>query len=105
VDRYDYGAIYFIKRKYELGTNGRDLTDAERQQFQTNRGVYVMSVVSGTPAFNSDVLPGDVILAINGQPSDIKGYSEMLQALRGQTVELSIARSGQRILKAVKLGN
>ena len=45
----------------------QDLTDSERQQMQTNRGAYVVSVVDGSPAYEIDILPGDVIVAMNGQ--------------------------------------
>lgn len=105
VNRYNYGAIYLVKRKFILGVNWRDLNDAERQQLQTNQGVYVTLVVNGSPAFRSDILPGDVILAVNGQAVEgAEGATQMLKGLDGQTINLTIARNGKWIKKAVTLG-
>ncbi|MFE0502299.1 PDZ domain-containing protein [Lysobacter soli] len=103
-DRFDYGAIYFVKRTYVLGANWRDLTDGERQALQSNKGVYVLGVVNGSPAFDSDVLVGDIILSIDGQAAtDQEGFSELVKARRGTTVELLIARDNQLIKKVVSL--
>lgn len=103
-NRYDYGALYLVKRRYTLGTHWRDLTDAERQALQTNKGVYILGVVNGTPAFEADILPGDVILSINGQSaSDQMGFSKLIDAHRGQTVRLAIFRQGAPITKEVQL--
>lgn len=68
VQRYDFGALYFIKRHIVLGANWRDLNDDERKSLQSNKGVYVIAVVDGSPAYKADLLPGDVIVAIDGAP-------------------------------------
>jgi hypothetical protein len=51
----DYGALYFVKQRFELGVFSRDLNDAERQELQTNQGAVVRLVVDGSPAFNADL--------------------------------------------------
>lgn len=103
-DRYDYGALYLVKRKYVLGANWRDLTDEERQEIQSNRGLYILSVVNGTPAFNSDILPGDILLEVNDQGVvSQEQASAQISALAGQEVNLTIYRKGQRIRKVVRL--
>lgn len=103
-DRFDYGAIYLVKRTYVFGANWRDLNDSERQKLQSNKGVYVLGVVNDSPAFNSDVLVGDIILSIDGQSAaNQAGFSELLKARRGKTVELQIARGEQVIKKLVTL--
>lgn len=104
VERFQYGAVYLVKVRYRLGVKWRDLTDGERQQLQTNHGVYVTTVVDDTPAYQSDILPGDVITAIDGSridgPADA---NEMLSTRNGRTVELTIVRQGKTISKTVAL--
>lgn len=103
-DRFDYGAIYFVKRTYVFGANWRDLNDDERQKLQSNKGVYVIGVVNDSPAFNSDILSGDIILSIDGQSAGSQeGFSELVRARRGRTVELMIARGDKLISKSVTL--
>jgi hypothetical protein len=68
VNRYNYGAVYFIKRTYILGADLRDLTNEERAKLQSNSGLFVTAVVNDTPAFRNDVLAGDIIVKIDGQP-------------------------------------
>jgi len=72
-------ALYLVKRRYKLGVKDRDLSDRERQQFQTNHGVYVETVVDGTPAYQNDILPGDIITAVDG--SVIDGESNLNERL------------------------
>lgn len=105
VDRYAYLSIYFVKRTYVFGANWRGLSDAERQQLQTNKGVYILNIVNGTPAFKYDVLPGDIILEVDGQSAASEAELNQLFAVRkGKTIELTIVRNGQRIKKSVLLG-
>lgn len=104
VNRYQYGALYLVKWRSHLGIRDRDLSDQERQALQTNRGVYVVSVVDGSPAYANDILPGDIITAVDG--ARIDGYAnlhELLSARVGQTIELTIIRQGKTISKSVSL--
>lgn len=104
VHRYEYAAFYFIKRYYSLGTNVHDLTDSERRELQSNRGVYVNWVVDGTPAYDADILPGDIIVGVNGQStSNPDGFSALLSANRGRTVEITIFRRGELLSKRISL--
>lgn len=104
VERSAYAAGYFIKRRYPFGADLRDLTDSERQQLQTNRGAYVVTVIDNTPAYSSDILPGDVIVGINGQsPSGYAGVVELINANRGRTVDVSIVRAGKQLSKHVSI--
>lgn len=104
VNRYEFGALYFVKRRYSLGANYRDLTDEERRQLQSNRGAYVISVIDDSPAYESDILPGDVIVALNGQAANgHDGLSDLVKASEGRAVELTIIRQGVRLSKSVSL--
>jgi hypothetical protein len=104
VQRSAYGAGYFVKKHYRFGALCRDLTDAERQEMQTNRGAYIVNVVDGTPAYESDFLPGDVILSLDGQLANgFAGFSELVNASRGRTVEIALVRGGKRLSKRVSI--
>jgi len=102
--RSDYGAVYFVRQRFGLGTFNRDLNDTERQELQTNKGAVVRLVVDGTPAFNADLLVGDVVTAIDGIAiANAQAFTEHLRERRGKQVSLSIVRRGQRIEKAIQL--
>jgi membrane-associated protease RseP (regulator of RpoE activity) len=102
--RSAYGAGYFVKKRYRFGALCRDLTDSERQEIQTNRGAYIVNVVDGTPAYESDFLPGDVILSLDGQSANgFTGLLELVNANRGRTVEIAILRGGKRLSKRVSI--
>jgi membrane-associated protease RseP (regulator of RpoE activity) len=104
VQRSAYAAGYFIKKHYVFGAMFRDLNDAERQQYQTNRGAYVSTVIDGSPAYNADILPGDVILRVNGQTINGQaGLIDSINAVRGQTVEVTVVRQGQTVSKRVSI--
>ena len=104
VHRSDYGAVFFVKRRFVLGVFTRDLNDAERQEFQSNKGVVVRLVADSTPAFEADILVGDIIMSIDGSSvSGAKALNDQLRERRGKVVTLSIVRKGQRIDKSVQL--
>jgi len=87
-----------------LGVTWRPLNSEERQLVQSNSGLYVNTVVNGTPAFRNDILPGDIIEAINGQQLyDGKTASDLLAQSKGKVVTLTIYRRGHLITKSVKL--
>jgi PDZ domain len=106
VNRSDYGAVYFVKQRFNLGAFVRDLSDAERQDLQSNHGVVVLTIVDDTPAFRSDVLPGDVITAIDGAAvPNQAGFGKMTDERKGKLITITIVRQGQTLSKAVQLNN
>ena len=105
VNRYDFGAVYFVKRSYVFGANWRDLTNEERAALQSNSGVYVTVVVNDTPAFRNDVLAGDIITKIDGQPVYNQSISDILGQNLGKEITLTIIRNGNSIEKKVRLAN
>jgi len=55
-------------------------------------------------AETSDILPGDVITAVDGSGIDSgANFNELISARGGQTVELAIIRQGTTISKMVTL--
>ncbi len=104
VTRYDYRAVYFVKRTYVFGANWRDLTNDERAELQSNSGLLITAVVNDSPAFRNDVLAGDILVKIDGQP--VYGQKAAFDAIRnkrGQEVTLTLYRSGRYIEKIVRL--
>lgn len=104
VHRSDYGAVFFIKRRYLLGVLPRDLSDSERRELQSNKGVVVRLVVDNTPACNADILVGDIITTVDGVPVlNSNSLGDIQRERRGKRVVISILRGGQRIEKTVQL--
>lgn len=102
--RSNYGALFFIQRGFILGTIPRGLNDSERQELQTNKGVVVHLVADNTPAFDADIVVGDVITSIDGVPvHNTTVFHELQIEKRGKQVLISILRRGQRIEKTVQL--
>lgn len=102
--RSDYGAVYFIKRKFGFGAFSRDLSDAERQELQTNRGAVIRLVVDNTPAFDADMLIGDVITTVDGVPvANAQAFNSLLRERRGKQVTVSFLRRGQKLEKVIQL--
>lgn len=80
------------------------LSDPERQTLQTNHGVYVISIVDGSPAYTSDILPGDVVNAVDGsRRGGAAQFNELLASRVGSSVDLTIIRQGKTISKTVTL--
>ncbi len=104
VNRMDYGAAYFVKRKWAFGLEPRELTDQERQSLQSNRGVAVRLIVDGTPAFDADILVGDLLTEIDGVPvTGVASLGPLLQERDGNRISVTLVRNGTRLVKGVQL--
>jgi hypothetical protein len=107
VDRYDYLATYWVKTdtsKLSLGVRWGDLTDEQKQAIGSNKGVDIIAVIKGTPAYYEDIIRGDVLKKINGDEIyDIKDASEKIGKYKGQKVEITLIRKGKEIIKTVQL--
>lgn len=102
--RYDFQAVYLVKRKYSFGAQFEPLTDEERASIQSNKGVRIAAVVNDTPAFEADVLVGDIVVSANGRSiSRPEVFSDIISASAGQTIELVLIRNGQTFKKSVQL--
>ena len=104
INRYQFASFYFIKRHYSLGAIFRDLTDEQRRMIQSNSGAYVSVVVDGTPAFNSNILVGDIVTSINGHSAaNHEIASQLCKQFGGQTVSIRLVRGGRIIEKKYPL--
>lgn len=107
VDRYDYLATFWTKRRsFVLGVYYDNLTPELRQALQTNKRVVVTVVVKGTPAFQADILRGDVLKAIGDtEIYDTASAQQAVESRAGQNVVIQIVRNGSPIQKEMRLNN
>lgn len=85
-----------------LGLALRPLTRGERAQVETDGGLVVERV--GGPAARAGVQPGDVLLAINGQPVQNVEQVQGVMQKKPRNVALLVLRDGDRIFVPIKLG-
>lgn len=105
INRLNYGAAFFVKLRFAFGAFTRDLTDVERQDLQSNKGAVIRLIVDNSPAFDADILVGDIVTAIDGiSVSNAMGFGTMLQGREGRKVVVSLIRRGQRLEKTIQLG-
>jgi hypothetical protein len=104
VRRNDFDAVYFVKVHARFGAFYNSTDSATRTRLQTNAGVVIMTIVDGSPAAIADVLPGDIVLTVNGQRVDgVEQMNADIKAHYGQSVVLGIDRDGTRLEKTVAL--
>lgn len=83
-------------RKFVLGADVRNLTSNEQRRAGVRSGVVVSGVIYESPAFDSGIVPGDIILTINGEPVHTTlVHSNLLQRFVGQRATISLIRDGQ----------
>lgn len=95
--RYDQSAVFLVKSnlKLKFGLFLDDLPPEMRSQLQRNTGAIVQLVAEDSPAFYANILPGDVLIALDGVPirnmehagqlmgaTDIAGMSPIISAIR-----------------------
>jgi len=92
--------------KPRIGLYTQDIDESLSSQYDLPVGVYVTQVEPDSPADQAGLQQGDVIVAINGQEAlttaainDIKN-----QFAPGDTIELTIIRSGREKTVTVVLG-
>jgi carboxyl-terminal processing protease len=62
-----------------------------------NNKVIVLAPFVGTPAYKAGIRPGDVIIAVDGKPTDnmaVGDVADMLKGAKGTNVHISILREG-----------
>lgn len=104
IDRADYGALYFIKFKYSLGASLRELNEGESRKLDTYKGVAIHLVVYKSPAYNADLLIGDIIRTVdNVTVNDAPHFMRLIDEKKGKEVLLEVFRKDKLIEKKVQL--
>ncbi len=106
VQHGQFRAVYFAKAKQRVGLIPISLDDDTKRQLETNAGVRVEIVVEGSPAFNADILPGDILLSFGGvKVISVDHYTTLLMNHPGSSVVLVLYRNGKQISKSVAVNN
>ena len=96
----------YVTGRPQIGVATRDITENMSQYYGMPMGVYVVSVVDGSGAAAAGIKTGDIITAVDG--TEIK-TAEELNSIKdkhkaGDTLSLTIVRSGQKTAVNVTLG-
>lgn len=97
--RFDQNAVYFVKinKTYKFGVQLADLTPEQRAAIQRNTGAVIDIVMENSPAFVANVLPGDILIRVNG--SDVRNaeHASQLMSAAPDTGDnqLSVLRNGE----------
>lgn len=66
------------------------------------RGTYIVAVRSGGPAFLADIMPKDVVQAVDGVDINVHyEFGDIVSRSAGKTLELKILRKGNVLIKHV----
>lgn len=105
VNRSDYYATFWIETKpMSLGIHLNNLTDELRRKVESNKGVYIVAVVKNSPAFNADLLNGDIIRKFNNiEVANASHFTNLMADNKKQQIELKIFRNGKTIVKQIQL--
>lgn len=94
-----------VSGRPSLGITGYTVTQAEQEQYGMPAGVCVASVEEGSDARSQGVLPGDVIVAANGERVEsmeqLLAIKEQMQV--GQSITLRLWRQGAYLERDVTL--
>jgi len=104
-DYYDYSASYWALAKAPIfGVYVKALDDAMKVELGTQKGVLVRVVVKNSPAYEADILGGDVLLSMQGEPiRDPDQFFQLVDKNAGQTVSVLVYRAGQNLSKDVEI--
>lgn len=90
-----------------LGVSGYDIDEelVEVYNLPTDRGFYVMEVVSGSAAEFGGILPGDVVTRVNA--IDIQNFEDLKESLKfgkvGDELNVTVNRKGDIMVMRVRL--
>jgi len=92
-NRFAKSAIYFAPEpKFGAGIYTRQVSAEEMQELGTRFAIAVRYVRDFSPAYYADILPGDIILKINGKPADPNIW--WAEILDGEPDSIEVIRRG-----------
>lgn len=104
----DQLAAYWGKtRPAILGIVSRPLNTDEQARLgrgDGKEGIFVESVANGSPAAEAGIAPGDVLVAIDGQPfADVTAVPALIGSMAGRRVAIDLLRGGRPFSVMVQL--
>ncbi|NER13086.1 PDZ domain-containing protein [Leptobacterium flavescens] len=80
-----------------LGVLLRDLTIEERTEIERNKGAFILDVLDGSLAFDANIIPGDILIKINGlQPKNTAEAVQFIKSVgKGEDIKLTLIRKGE----------
>jgi S1-C subfamily serine protease len=109
VKKYDYGATYWAKYKLGITTfiiGHADFKPELRQRIRSNKGIQVLASIKATPAYNADIMTGNVLLKLNEHVIRSKNdIRHLIKDNEGKVFKVELWRNGNIITKNVKVGN
>ncbi len=98
-NNFNQWAIYMVKsvRSPRLGLLMRNLEGPERADLGRNTGAYIDVVLTNSPAFLADIMPGNVLVAVNGIKVTDSDHAQMMIAdleNTGSRIVLSVLAAG-----------
>lgn len=103
--RFDQVTIYFVKstRKLRFGLFVADMPMDLRVQVERNSGALIENVAEGSPAFAANVIPGDVLIELNGTPvANGQHARQLMESVppTSKTCKLTVIRKGtERVIE------
>lgn len=98
-------ATYYVRFQLPFGATFRDLRAQERSALEINGGVAIGAVIGGTPASRANLIAGDFVLKLDGQPfANRAAFQALLKRHAGHPVTLTIVRNGETLERVVRLG-
>ena len=104
--RYDQNAVYLVKsnKKWKFGMGVADFNSSQRFELETNTGAIIDFVIEGSPAFYANLIPGDILISVDGKQiinanhasqlmnsvSPTKTSSELIVIRKGKTKSIDV---------------
>lgn len=102
VARGDFGALYFVRTRPRIGLYVLALDDSAKRRLGSNFGARVDIVVQDSPAFDADVLPGDILLQIGDvRVRSPEHFVEIAKAAPPGPIRFVIDRDGKSVTRTV----
>ena len=89
---------------YEVfGFHPKELTKDIRQKIGSDKGMVVVAVRKGSPAFQADILAGDIVKKIGDiEMTDLKSVDDAAGMHACQKVTILLLRDGKEITKEIQ---
>lgn len=97
--RYNQTAFYFARLRPEeigIGVTYRSLRLDQARELGSSRGLEIVCVIRGSPAFDAGIILGDIVLTLAGRDVSTRDRLERVKVeYASQTVDVEISRAGE----------